>query len=107
MEPDPTSATYKEDARKYMKAKYMEKRWVKLPPPLPGFRDESAETEPRGYDDVSPRKDGVVQPTEASTVSQQHESKSVTQSVLRDTYTGILFSVVWFVLCLRICSSSS
>jgi hypothetical protein len=34
-EPDSTSPTYKEDARKYMRAKYIEKKWVKLPPPLP------------------------------------------------------------------------
>jgi len=35
-EPDPTSPSYKEDARNYMRAKYIEKKWVKpLPPPLP------------------------------------------------------------------------
>jgi len=87
-EPDPTSATYKEDARKYMKAKYIQKRWVKLPPPLPGISE--LEGDPRGYEDVSPRKasDGPL-PVEPSTVvSQQHEEKTNTQPVLRDTYTA-------------------
>lgn len=91
-EPDPTSPTYKEDARKYMKAKYIEKRWVKLPPalPIPGSKSEGDEAgEPRGYEDVSPRKvipDGAV-PLEPSFV-QQHGDKSVVQQALRDPYAA-------------------
>lgn len=90
-EPDPTSPTYKEDARKYMKAKYIEKRWVKLSPPLPGISELGYhEGEPRGYEDVSPRKvipDGAV-PAEPDTVSQQHEEKSFAQPHLRDPYSN-------------------
>jgi len=77
-EPDPTSSMYKEDARNYMKAKYIEKKWVKLPPPLPigklhgsPCRSEevsprgagSLDVSPRGYADVSPRKYASESPT--------------------------------------------
>lgn len=76
-EPDPTSPTYKEDARKYMKEKYIQKKWVKLPPPLPigkaqgsPCRSEepspreagSLDASPRGNNDVSPRGYADVSP---------------------------------------------
>jgi hypothetical protein len=66
-EPDPTSPTYKEDARNYMKAKYIDKKWVKkLPPPLPiGENGErSANTSPtRAFDkEVSPTNSTEVSP---------------------------------------------
>jgi len=84
-EPDPTSPTYKEDARNYMRAKYVEKKWVKLPPRLPigkiqgspcrseepsprevGSLDASPrgnDVSPRGYVDLSPRYYASESPT--------------------------------------------
>jgi hypothetical protein len=76
-EPDPTSPMYKEEARKYIKAKYIEKKWVKLPPPLPmgktlanPCRSEgptprdtgSLDDSPRGHIDVSPRSHSDISP---------------------------------------------
>lgn len=90
MEPDPTSPTYKEDARKYIKAKYIEKRWVKMTPPLPLSIKRGEETEePRGYADVSPRKGAPVEEDdeEELAVAQQHDDKSRSHAVLRDTFT--------------------
>jgi len=34
-EPDPTIPSYREEAKEYIKAKYVEKRWVKLAPSIP------------------------------------------------------------------------
>lgn len=74
-EPDPTSPSYKEDARKYMRAKYIEKKWVKLPPPLPIGTTRKAETPVRRNSnvEVSPREGaGADADSDADTSSLLH-----------------------------------
>lgn len=92
-EPDPTSPTYKEDARKYMRLKYIEKKWIKLPPPLPlgekrkasqGEPSISRETSPASSTDNSPRwySDSSAEPSPRD--AEQHDSDRKTNPFLSD-----------------------
>jgi len=65
-EPDPTSVTYKEDAREYFRSKYIEKKWTKVIPPVPHY--------------VSPSKDGAspnnIEERSSGSHWQLHDAKS-------------------------------
>lgn len=89
-EPDPMSPTYKEDARNYMRAKYIEKKWVKpLPPALPlggvaGSRRNSDVEMPLGGGAASRRNSDVeISAREGAGADADADGESDTSSLLQ------------------------